>query len=313
MSKTTLTDNINAFVDEILLLTDGRAIWNRWATELAKYRDKTDSTKKLYASKYRAAIRKKDPEHRAASIIRLTRPVATSIRDKYRASVAASNKALIHFPNWKKVIAQAVELIASDKHTEIAIGLCLLTGRRPFEIFCTGEFKAYTPEGQTQPSSDIVLFRGQAKMRGSRADEWFLVPVLCPALDILNAYQKLREKLPDFPNLTGKEFNSRMQVSVSRKTKDVLGELWPKEEKPSPKMLRPLYAEICWKKFPDLHNDMSKAGFFSSILGHDLLDIQTSLTYMDYYLSNKRQADSILRQTTLSVQEKIQNAGHDKK
>ncbi|NRA50551.1 MAG: hypothetical protein HRU12_15570, partial [Phaeodactylibacter sp.] len=120
-------------------------------------------------------------------------------------------------------------------------------------------------------------------------------------------YERLRAALPDLAGADNKTFNVRMGTATSRKMKSLVSDFWPDGDEPTPSKLRPLYAEIAFKLYPNLRFDMSKAGFFAAILGHDHNDVTTSLSYMDYYLDDKRTAKKALDHTQKDAQNRIRS------
>jgi hypothetical protein len=291
----TLRDRIELFVKEVasIEVTDNTALKARvrkmWKDELALYKENTDATKKLYTSKYRKALLTElGEEHPSLSVVKLSAKIMTRIRTEYFARVATQHKQLVGIPQWVKLIETSTRLIKSDDPLMIGIGLFLLTGRRPYEVFCTGSFYPAKTPGFDSVHKWRIFFHGQIKTRealNTRHDSRYMIPVLAPARTILDAIQVLRSSQAgrNWMTMDGTTFNDKMGNLISKAMFRSFIEHWPQEEEGlTPYSMRSLYAEIAYKNFGP--PTISKSAFFSRILGHRSQDIETSLSYFRFFL-----------------------------
>ncbi|WP_082789640.1 protelomerase family protein, partial [Acetobacter malorum] len=297
----------------------GDAIEALWQREWASTAHLADTTRKLYVSKYyrpaAKAILGEDSPY--LTMIAVPADMMDRINGDYRHRVISQNKTLIHVPHWRDLVdvasgvirkAQGWTRLTTDQATQVAAALLLLTGRRPYEVISCGSFEpAALPGGAKGAKSKwSVMFSGQSKTRGREGTNFetaYEIPVLAPAPDVLAAFQKLRAS-PDgqeWQTLTNDEFsaltNSRGPdgvLAIRAVVTDLYGPLWPKEDmvfnrranrdEVKVKGLRPLYAEIAYKFFSA--PAISKNSFFATVLGHTAKDLETSLSYFDYYLDD---------------------------
>lgn len=294
-----------------------QAISALWTNEFASTAHLADTTRKLYVSKYyrpaaKAVLGEDSPY---LPLIALPADMMDAINRDYRERVISQNRELIHVEHWQSMVERARKIVASvrdrrslsrEQAVEVAAALLLLTGRRPYEIVCCGSLSPASLPGAASGARSkwSVLFSGQSKTRGRDGTNFetaYEIPVLAPANDLLIAFQKLRAS-PDgeeWTTLTNDEFssltNSRGQeniLPIRSVATDIFGALWPENDmafnrrtdrnEVRIKSLRPLYAEIAYKFFAS--PSVSKNSFFATILGHTSKDLETSLSYFDYYL-----------------------------
>lgn len=296
-----LRDAVAGFVGRLRRASGPREIERLWAEEFAKHDAKTDRTRKLYVSQYyRPAIRAAlGDDHPALDVVKTPGELSDRIRSEDVARVAASHRDLIEVAHWREIVARGTRLLASRAPLDLAVGLLCVTGRRPYEVLCTGRFTpAPMPGGAERARSRwSVLFTGQAKTKerpGTRYGVAYTIPVLAEARAAIAALDALRAS-PE-----GREWDGLSNEGFSRLTNSVgvdrriplreavaaaFGDVWPAGDRLTPRSLRPLYAEVAYKHFAPKH--VSKNSFFSAILGHTLKDLETSLSYMDYYLGEE--------------------------
>lgn len=237
---------------------------------LSKY---SDATTKNYLSHYRKAIQATDPDSLALRYLRLGRvakSVATNIENAYQAKVATSLTNLILIENPNAYIQQATILLTSDTHIEIALGLMLLTGRRPVELYKTGiitpvkSTDTVASEGTKNTKTNTVMFSGQAKTRNApgTSNKPYPIPTLTHAPLVIAAFKRLRSTVNLLEASTA-QLNSATAKPLSRKCQAKFGNAL------TPKSLRALYAEICYMKFAPSNCDWIP--YYSAILGHKLL------------------------------------------
>ena len=200
-------------------------------------------------------------------------------------------------PHWREIVERATALLASDAPLDLVAGLLLVTGRRPYEVCCTGRFApAPLPGGAPGARSRwTVLFSGQAKTKGrpgTRHDTAYEIPVLAEARAIIAALDKLRVS-PEgraWAGISNEEFRATtLRLALTEAVTRAYDDLWPEGDRLEPRALRPLYAEIAHKRFGPA--GVTKNSFFAAVLGHTISDLHTSLSYMDYHLPNEDGAD----------------------
>lgn len=312
-----LRETVAAFVAALRRASHPGEIERLWAAEFSKHDDKADRTRKLYVSQYyRPAIRAAfGDDHPALSVVKLPPGLADRIRADDAARVAAAHRRLVEVPHWREIVARGTRLLHARAPLDLAVGLLCVTGRRPYEIFCTGRFaRAPMPGGAARALSRwSVSFTGQAKTKGrpgTRYDTAYVIPVLAEARAVTSALEALRAS-PEgqaWGGLSNEAF-SRLTNSVGMDRRIPLrdavtgafGDLWPSGDRLTPRSLRPLYAEIAHKHFAP--KSVSKNSFFSAILGHTLKDLETSLSYMDYYLGDEDEAGA--RRATIGLEDRL--------
>jgi hypothetical protein len=185
--------------------------------------------------------------------------------------------------NAQGMIDKANELLDSDSAYDLACGLLLATGRRPVEIFKTGNFEAI--------AANKVLFSGQAKTRNSEhAKDNYEIYTLANSSKVVNALAKLR-RLKDLNSKTEREVNSLTSNALGKATKrnfngylqvtenGTLDALKPYTSVES-RNLRPIYVVLSHKVFAPLavpHDYALKA------LGHAHNDDSLN-NYMEFML-----------------------------
>lgn len=297
-----------------------------WEEELRRLDDLSDNTKKFYISRYYrpAFLQMLGKNHPAMEVLRLPVAMSEGITKQYRHRVIEQNRSLVHVPQWRELVQAAmqsaryiIEQHRLDDESMVMLGaaLLLLTGRRPYEIFCSGVFERASLRGGAARSVSkwSVLFSGQAKTRG-RAGTSFAnvqeIPVLAPSSLILHSMQLLRMsplglRLFGVGNtLFSKLTSSRGRedgVKLRHAVQTLYRHLWPDSAILSPKCLRALYAEIAWHVLAG--PAISKNSFFARILGHSAHDLVTSLSYMDYYLEKLEQAAAIWQRQQKRVEQ----------
>lgn len=315
--------------------TEMRAIWDAEFSSLASL---NESSQKLYVSKYyRKELAKHfAPDSKVFEIVKVPDEIMERISLSYRRKVIEEHKKLVHIPQWQGIIDTATRALTvrlkdktptKESAMVMAAALLVLTGRRPYEIVSAGHFNAAPlPGGVSSAKSKwSVMFEGQTKTRGAagtRHDSSYEIPVLAPARTILDAVSLLRSSPEgrELSKLSNEEFsaltNSRGisdALPLRAAVEDLYKTHWPAEAALSPKCLRPLYAEIAYKMFAA--SSVSKNSFFARVLGHKANDLETSLSYMDYYLDDNSDAAAVATRTqkrALNDMEK-RNVSLDKK
>ncbi|MEV4241704.1 protelomerase family protein [Nocardia sp. NPDC049737] len=152
-------------------------------------------------------------------------------------------------------------------------GLCALTGRRPYEVTCTGRF---VPVAGNRHE---IIFSGQAKTRDDeRAAAPFTIPVLGDRELILEAIEMLRGKID--VDMDNKTFSQRYAKEIGLQSKKAFKDAEGNPLKPSD--LRDAYAIIAYEEFAP--KKVSSVQFMNDILGHKSEYLDTTLYYISFYL-----------------------------
>jgi hypothetical protein len=296
----TLQTRINAFVAALEGVTDNRVIANRWRAEMRHHQDRTPATIKLYVTKYRNAIRERfGADAPALNYVRHNPDVMAEVRTAYKARVATEHRSLIPMPTWRELREAAIALLDSPDPLEIVAGLLLVTGRRSYEICCTASFDLVPIAGTKGFDRWHLAFSGQAKTRGAagtKAGETYVIPCLANAPTVRRAFMRFRASplAAGLAGLDGETFSQRIAHRLNNTAKLALGRYFSDGAPFTPKSLRSLYAEIAFKNFAQ--PDRSKSAFFADVLGHQEWDLETSLSYFDFYLDDPDEAQRAIEQ-----------------
>jgi len=248
-------------------------------------------------SQYRNTLKKSDENHIALSFFKLPKEEYAKRRTTYRISVKQALGDKRPYYNESAMIKQACDLLQSDSYIAVAMGLCLLTGRRPSEILHSAKFT------EIKGIRHVIAFSGQLKTKDSElARDSYLIPVLADSKIIIKALLKLRS-MRDFKALevpTGKTLSQVINSKTGKTQNDCVtryfSEFLPawvnnegKKETVKPYNLRQCYLDIVFRKFvngsidlsviPELKKD-DKNMLCSNILGHSKDDLATVNSYM---------------------------------
>ena len=170
------------------------------------------------------------------------------------------------------------ELLDGRSYLDRILGICALTGRRTYEVGCTGTF---TVDGRNS-----VIFSGQAKMRGRDSLGSYVVPTLAPAAKIVATMATIREDRPDLRDLSSEAFHNRCAKDLHKRS-GVFAPVFT-DGTAKPKDLRPAWAEIAWLLIDERRT--GKALFLSRVLGHGDQDLLTAQSYDDFVIADPEYA-----------------------
>lgn len=340
-------------------------LWQRELTEMR--RNLKNNTILTTTAAYRNELRRIGLDD-ADTLAIVTAPddVQQKHKDEYNATIIKRHNSLVAVDKWREIVDAAIAVlpdtdaamggleaaaeiyardISRDEAVRIGVALGLLTGRRPYEVFCQGVFSPapLTSEASsenTHAHSKVrgfetwsVLFNGQAKTKGregTRFDETFAIPVLCPAKRILFAHYVLKKSEfgQVWSEMTNEEFNNDLmrepnpRCIMPKVRRQLFEKHWPKPEisddqtaSDSKKLkahnIRSLYAEIADQFFRP--KSKTKAAFMASALGHNPDDLETANSYMKYHLPQQKDAGPTKRiknQIAKKVKAEIEKFGH---
>lgn len=326
-----------------------RALAKRWSEEIEEMRAALAASTVLNTtSLYRNELRNRGLDDEVTlSMVTAPEDIMKTRSVAYRESIIKQHHDLVPVYNWRELLdaakaalpdtqsawqslneeaEAAAEDISRAAAVKIGVALCFVTGRRPYEVFCQGEFRPAPIDfnGETVAVSHTkvrgyeswrILFNGQAKTRGmdgTQFDQTFVIPTLAPAKSVLFAWHVLRasEHGRIWKDMTSEEFkNDLLRVPSLHCILPVIRdemfeELWPVAEvgdsryvadakKLKANNFRALYAEIADQFFRP--NSKSKAAYFAEVLGHTEKDIETASAYMKYWLPDQKDAGATRR------------------
>lgn len=178
--------------------------------------------------------------------------------------------------NVDKYINIATNLLNESSYILRVLGLCALTGRRAAEIGSSAKFEVVNGDPL------CVLFDGQLKGRDRNDLTQYKIPVLADSALIVSCINSIRNDKPlfinnpeKFHNAASKELNLRCKKFFNFVTD---GDLKVKD-------LRSIYGELSYM----FHDDRSiaKTKFIAGVLGHGELDLNTVMSYLDFYIADQ--------------------------
>jgi len=304
--RASIDDDIDSFLKKARECTTKRELGSLWRVELSGLKaSHTVATCKVYASRYKKAFLAASGDAKLSMAIKLPKQTTRKVNTTYKKSIVLRHGNQIPFPNWKALLDNAISNldVHQDSYMHLGLLLCLLTGRRPFEIFCTAEFSLVKNGRKT--SNELLRFKGQAKTRSAKnSRDNYIIPVLHKSKLLLKHFNRFREINPH-TGKSNKKFNRATSGrGMNRILIDLFGSNWPTDAKLVAKQLRPLYAEMAYKKsitvptdyidgrpenwtdiqFAQDSNFSTKNLYLSQILGHSVWDITTSNSYQHYRL-----------------------------
>lgn len=306
-----LTEELETFAKEVvdLVVPKNTRGWRKKIEELwidiqeRGLSERTESTQKLYMSKFRSAVKDRLREQETdtkrynrleadlTKIISIDPEIMTRLKEDYDDTINEGNANLIQVPKWEKVLEMAREMMRSGDMELRALGLIMMTGRRFRELLQTGELSLIQSENGSRRTQRWLLdFSGQLKTKegeGTMYEKTFAIPTLAPAKEVLRYFNGLRESklgkawMDMSPELLNKRVNQALNKRLKRSE---IANYWPAGKSLTIKELRALYAEVAYKNF---HPKMIRAHYFSAILGHSKEDQETALSYMKYILTDE--------------------------
>ena len=230
---------------------------------------------------YRAAIKTAFGENSALLHTMRYSDARTDVYKAHQAELREEKHRNVRPLDAEKFVEQALFLLGYTAHNQWSnaaaiAALCALTGRRPFEVACRGNFLP------APGSRHEVIFSGQTKTRDAdRSMKAYTIPVLGDRELVLEAIDILRDQID--PNLENKVFTQRYAkefgIQSKRNFKDGNGE----PLKPSD--LREAYAAVAQYEF--CPKNVSQIQYVCDILGHQVGSIQdTTIDYLGFYIEN---------------------------
>ncbi|MBL4544006.1 MAG: hypothetical protein JKP97_19920 [Rhodobacteraceae bacterium] len=312
MSRFALKEETEAFAAEVAKLTVPRYA-SHWRDRVERLWDdvwkrgieeRTASTQKLYASKFRTAVRNalEEEEQRTKrrqrveaavlSIVRIDPAITAKLQEDYQAKVKAENADLVLVPEWEWLVKTFEAMLEDDDMELRALAIMALTGRRFAEVLQAGEFEPFVEHSSsgTVRQKWLLKFSGQLKTKSGPETMFgksYAIPTLAPARDVLSAFRGMRASAAGriWKSAPERQLSTTFNPDFNRKLRTCpAAKFWPKDQPLSLKELRALYAEIAYVNFAPR---TTRAPFYARILGHGDEDLTTALSYMRYSLSRQ--------------------------
>lgn len=271
-------ERIDHFMRELRQVNSAKERKKLCLEEIQYLKNSTDSPAVIRSilTKYRNEIRKYPNLEDALKFLRLSKIENMKVNQITQRNTVKANKSLREL-NLVDYIFKCEKLIDQPEYSKVMLGLCGLTGRRPYEIGVSGNFKKVKKSKNHDP---VIIFSGQAKKKGSEREvnHPYEIPLLTKNIDHLIERFNFFKSITCFPSVHEK-FHNKISSPLNRMIKKEFEGII---KNPKPKDLRAGYAEICFSLYAE--NDISKPAYFSEILGHDPDDITTAISYNRFNL-----------------------------
>jgi integrase len=205
--------------------------------------------------------------------LNLTREEIDQLNTEYKEQVVHDMSHLRFIQDVDGHIEKSIRLLNNRSYLDVIIGLGALTGRRMAEIGTSATFKIET--------AHTLIFEGQLKMKNRKNTGSYTIPVLHDSRLLVRRLKDIRLLKPELIG-SPPTFHNRCSKELNRRVKRHYTDLY--EDSLKPKDLRSIYAEICFQ----LHGaeTMSRPLYYSKVLGHDALDVQTAQSYDDFRIKD---------------------------
>jgi len=255
-----------------------------WQAIDAQYR--TEDSRRVRVTAYRNAMKDAGLPKYVWTVLRMPRQRARALRPLYGAQVGAKSENQQPIYDYQRLIEVAVRCLESPHYSNVLVGLCLLSGRRPVELCLTGDFceDDALPQGQ-------VYFKGQAKTRDDElADVAFAIPLLCDVSVFIDGWTRFLT-MKDFSSYAGERFK---RFKALAKT---FGEAYDRHfatlmpPNTSVRNLRDAYALIAYHTCRPAHPHIAINLYLKQILGHGMKEYSdskgtTAQSYQKFYLAD---------------------------
>ena len=209
-----------------------------------------------------------DYEHPALRYMRLNSDQMAIFKQDGVTNLAArqkkDNRLLVPFNKINLEFKRIAERYAVLDYASVVLAVMWFTGRRPIEIFLTGNFE---PVG-----ADKILFSGQAKTKG-REESPYEIPVWYDAKALRGMVSHIRnEKQDSLDGKTADEINGRTSSTLNDRVKSIFGH--GDVEAYDLRRAYGVYTEMLLN-----NNSDTRSKYIGQILGHSEKDINTARSY----------------------------------
>lgn len=190
------------------------------------------------------------------------------------AAVAMLESVKLVTRHWKRTTR--AQGLSSDTIALAIVCVVALTGRRTYEVACTGTMEPVAGDDH------LVTFGGQTKTRDAeRAEQTFSFPVLARRDLVLEALAWLRTVID--PTMPNRKFSQRWSKDLGIQSKTIFQD--NNDEPIVPRELREAYAAIAYDRFATKKTAAIK--YYNQVLGHKAQDYDTSLFYFAFHLQDR--------------------------
>ena len=210
----------------------------------------------------------------AASLMRLTPSQNTAFKSNYAKTISKHKQELVRIESVNMFVDTCISMTMNRPIGLRILGICGLTGRRPYEVGVCGTFRK-NEKGE-------LVFGGQAKTKSTDSVE-YVIPVLGDVDNIIACVDSIR-KDRSLQNLDSESFHNRFSKPLSSYIKKFMTRVYQVGFEPKPYSLRASYATICYNQFcsPSVHNSW----YYSQILGHSEMDTTSGESYVKFYIND---------------------------
>jgi len=209
-----------------------------------------------------------DYEHPALKYMRLSGDQMAIFKQDGVTNLASrqkkSNRIVIPFNKINLEFKRIADDYKNYDYASVALAVMWFTGRRPIEIFLSGDFKVV--------SDDRILFSGQAKTK-SREESPYEIPVWYDAKALRSMVFKVRnDKRESLEGRTADEINGRTSATLNSKVKGIFNN--KDVEAYDLRRAYGVYTEMLVN-----NNSDTRSKYIGQILGHSEKDINTARSY----------------------------------
>ena len=241
-------------------------------------------------------VSRMDYEHPALKYMRLSGDQMAIFKQDGVTNLASrqkkSNRIVIPFNKINLEFKRIADDYKNYDYASVALAVMWFTGRRPIEIFLSGDFKVV--------SDDRILFSGQAKTK-SREESPYEIPVWYDAKALRSMVLKVRnDKQGSLDGKTADEINGRTSATLNSKVKAIFNN--DDVEAYDLRRSYGVYTEMLVNK-----NSDTRSKYIGQILGHSEKDINTARSYDTVIVDMDGPDEKTLIEIEQSEQESVKN------
>lgn len=239
------------------------------------------STIQTLLTKYRNALKTiatdKKPYLRTRKTLTILKSEQNALKSKYERKLVAQSKSRKPVRNADKMVKIALQLLNSEKYSDIVIALCLLTGRRMTEILKTAKFT------NSKNSQKCLYFRGQLKTTNTRLK--YEIYTLADSRDLCKDALKRLRSILDTGNMSNTDVARKYETTINATCHKYFSSFIGQKDidRCSCHDLRNIYALLCSREHRPI--EQTESSFIAQILGHDVDGLKTAQSYQKFYLS----------------------------
>lgn len=232
-------------------------------------------------TKYRNALKEIATDKKPYLLTRKTLTILKSeqiaIKSKYERKLTTQSRNRKPVKNAEYMVKIALQLLNSEKYSDIVIALCLLTGRRMTEILKTAKFT------NSKNSQKCLFFRGQLKTTNKNLK--YEIYTLGNSRDLCKAALKRLRVMLDVSNMSNNEVARKYETTINAACRKYFSSFIGKKDIDfcSCHDLRNIYALLCSREFRPI--EQTESSFIAQVLGHDIDGLKTAQSYQKFYLS----------------------------